>query len=139
MKYFLFFTLSILLAGCAKTPDEEAAPTLANIKALYQSGKYQQALDSITSLRERYPQAIESRKQALVIWQDASLKIAQNEVANTDRQLQETLQQLGSATDRALRNRLAFRRDSLQARYEAMCGVVRMIHMRQKAQDKTKP
>ena len=29
-------------------------------------------------------------------------------------------------------SKFGVRRDSLKARYEAMCGVVRMIHMRQK-------
>ena len=40
--------------------------------------------------------------------------------------------QLQPETDRYRRNMLGVRRDSLKARYEAMCGVVRMIHMRQK-------
>ena len=105
---------------------------LAKINSLYNSGKYKETLDSITVLRDRYPMAIETRRKALVIWQDASLKMAQAEVAQTDVRLQQVTRQLADATDRHTHNILAVRRDSLQARYDAMCGVVRMIHMRQK-------
>ena len=69
------------------------------------------------------------------MWQDASLKMAQADVAATDMLLQQTIQELENATSLQQRNMLTYKRDSLQARYEAMCGVVRMIHMRQK-QDK---
>ena len=58
--------------------------------------------------------------------------MAQADVARTDVQLQQVTAQLQTAADRLTRNRLAVRRDSLKARYDAMCGVVRMIRMRQK-------
>ena len=105
---------------------------LAQIDSLYNKGNYSAALDSITQLRERFPKAVEARKHALKVWQDASLKMAQDDVAKTDILLQETESQLQTETDRYRRNMLGVRRDSLKARYEAMCGVVRMIHMRQK-------
>lgn len=136
MKQILSFAaMAILLAGCAQTEDEKAAASLAKIDSLYAKGKYSEALDSITSLRAHYPAAINARKHALKVWQDASLKMAQADVAATDMRLQQTLQELENATSLLQRNMLAYKRDSLQARYEAMCGVVRMIHMRQK-QDK---
>ena len=83
-------------------------------------------------LRDRYPKAVVARTEALRIWQDASLKMAQADVAATDNRLQEVEQELRTTTDRYRRNMLGVKRDSLQARYEAMCGVVRMIRMRQK-------
>ena len=133
MKHLLFFAIAaVLLCGCAQTDDEKARPLLARIDSLYNNGKYQAALDSITQLRERFPMAVEARKHALTVWQDASLKMAQNEVAQTDIQLQATEQQLAAETNRYRRNLLGVKRDSLKARYEAMCGVVRMIHIRQK-------
>ena len=46
--------------------------------------------------------------------------------------MQEVEQELRTTTDRYRCNMLGVKRDSLQARYEAMCGVVRMIRMRQK-------
>ena len=132
MRYILFFTFAILLSGCAQTDDEKAASLLATINSLYENGKYKETLDSITILRERYPMAIESRRKALAVWQKASLKMAQADVARTDLLLQETTQRLDSATTRLERNRLTLKRDSLKARYDAMCAVVRMIHKRQK-------
>lgn len=122
------------LVACAPTEDEKAQPTLDNIEKLYAEGKYAATLDSITSLRERFPMAVEARKKTLKIWQDASLKMAQKDVADTDVRLQEAIRMAENETDRLKRALLGAKRDSLQARYEAMCGVVRMIRMRQKQQ-----
>ena len=105
---------------------------LAKIDSLYEKGRYKEVLDSIVSLRTTYPSAVETRKKALVIWQNASLKIAQEDVARTDVMLQETLRKIEAETDLGKANLLRVKRDSLKARYEAMCGVVKMIHMRQK-------
>lgn len=121
------------LVACAPTEDEKAQPTLDNIEKLYAEGKYAATLDSITSLRERFPMAVEARKKALKIWQDASLKMAQKDVADNIK-LQEAIRMVENETDRLKRALLGAKRDSLQARYEAMCGVVRMIRMRQKQQ-----
>lgn len=132
MRHIWFFIIIMALAGCAKTDDEKAKPLLAKINTLYAGGKYREALDSIVVLRDRYPKAVVARTEALRIWQDASLKMAQADVAATDNRLQEVEQELRTTTDRHRRNMLGVKHDSLQARYEAMCGVVRMIRMRQK-------
>ena len=122
----------MLFTACAKTDDEKAQDLLVQIDQLYAKGKYKETLDSITVLRDRFPMALESRRKALAIWQKASLAMAQKDVANTDIRLQEVARQIEETTDRLTRNMLLVKRDSLQARYEAMCGVVRMIHARQK-------
>ena len=132
MRHIWVFIIIMALAGCAKTDDEKAKPLLAKINTLYAGGKYREALDSIVVLRDRYPKAVVARTEALRIWQDASLKMAQADVAATDNRLQEVEQELRTTTDRYRCNMLGVKRDSLQARYEAMCGVVRMIRMRQK-------
>lgn len=137
MKKFTLITLvALALASCAKTDDDMAQKMLARINSLYESGNYRAALDSITVLRDRYPSAIEARKAALVVWQNASLKMAQADVAQTDILLQQTIAKIASTTDRYERNLLGVKRDSLQARYDAMCGVVKMIRMRQKQEQK---
>lgn len=59
-------------------------------------------------------------------------KLAQADVASTDIKLQEMTEALKTETNLYRRNMMTVKRDSLQARYEAMCGVVRMIHLRQK-------
>ena len=122
----------MLFTACAKTDDEKAQDLLAQIDQLCAKGKYKETLDSITVLRDRFPMALESRRKALVVWQKASLAMAQKDVANTDIRLQEVARQIEETTDRLTGNMLLVKRDSLQARYEAMCGVVRMIHARQK-------
>ena len=132
MKYILTIILAAVLVGCSESDEQKAERMLAQIDSLYEKGQYKEALDSIVSLRTTYPSAIDIRKKALRIWQNASLKIAQKDVAQTDVLLQETLRMIDSETDLRKANMLRMRRDSLQARYEAMCGVVKMIHMRQK-------
>ena len=137
MKKFTLITLvALALASCAKTDDDMAQKMLTRINSLYESGNYRAALDSITVLRDRYPAAIEARKAARVVWQNASLKMAQADVAQTDLLLQQTIAKIASTTDRYERNLLGVKRDSLQARYDAMCGVVKMIRMRQKQEQK---
>lgn len=122
----------MLLSACSQSEEDKAKPLLAKIDSLYKSGNYRATLDSIVQLREHYPQAIEARKMALRLWQNASLKLAQADVASTDIKLQEMTEALKTETNLYRRNMMTVKRDSLQARYEAMCGVVRMIHLRQK-------
>uniref|UniRef100_A0AB33J3U9 Tetratricopeptide repeat protein n=1 Tax=Prevotella sp. GTC17254 TaxID=3236794 RepID=A0AB33J3U9_9BACT len=128
----ILLIITIWLVSCAPTEDEKAASLVQSIDSLYAQGKYADALDSIESLRRTYPMAIESRKHALTVWQNASLKLAQSDIAITDSALQATIAIIQASTSIGERNRLGVRRDSLKARYEAMCGVVRMIRMRQK-------
>lgn len=132
MKYVSVIIALLLLVGCKESEDAKAAAALLQIQSLYEDGKYSEALDSIMSLREHQPTAIEARKQALKIWQDASLKMAQNDIAHTDSSLHATLEAIKVEQNLYKANMLRVKRDSLQARYEAMCGVVRMIHARQK-------
>lgn len=105
---------------------------MSQIDSLYERGCYSETLDSIVSLRSNYPQALSQRKKALEIWREASLKLAQNDIAKTDSALQTTLQLIEGETNLYQANMLRAKRDSLKARYEAMCGVVRMIHLKQK-------
>ena len=104
---------------------------MSEIQQLYDKGHYRATLDSIMGLRKDYPEAVKARKAALKIWQNASLHMAQSDVATTDSTLQATLATLQTAQDLRTKNLLRVRCDSLKARYEAMCGVVRMIHYRQ--------
>lgn len=124
----------VLLVSCAKemSEDDKAAPLLSQIDSLYNKGEYRATLDSIESLRSKFPRAIESRRHALVVWQEASLRMAQEDIARTDSALQVATRMIERETDIYKRNMMGVRRDSLKARYEAMCGVVRMIRLRQK-------
>lgn len=131
-KLITFFVLLLVLAGCSSTPEEQATGLMTQIESLYEAGQYKAALDSIEMLRMRFPRAVEARKKALVIWNDASLKMAQADIAVTDSALLATEALMAQETEIFKRNMLGVRRDSLKARYEALCGVVRMIKLRNK-------
>lgn len=131
-KYILAIIVLVSCFACQPTEDEKAAPLMKKIEMLYHDGQYQAALNAITQLRARHPRAIKSRQRALVIWQDASLKMTQQDVGSTDSALQATIQQMNSERSLFRRNQLRVKRDSLMVRYDALCGTVRIIHARQK-------
>lgn len=131
-KYMWLILCTLLICSCTPSEDEKAARLLSQIKTLYKDGCYNEALDSIMALRMRFPKAIESRKEALRILQNASLKQAQADIAQTDSALQTVLRNIPMESNLYKANMMRVERDSLKARYEAMCGVVRMIRMRQK-------
>lgn len=133
MKKATLLTLAAmaLMASCQKTEDEKAASLMNKIDSLYKAGNYQATLNAITRLRANHPKAVESREKALKIWQDASLKMTQAEIGRTDSALQATIAQYGAEKDLYKKNMLRVKRDSLQVRYDALCGTVRVIHKRQ--------
>lgn len=127
----LLLLLLVTLTACEQTADEKAEPLMAEIETLYEQGQYELVLDSITSLRRQFPEAVEARKRALTLWQEASLKLTQADIARTDSALQVAIRQLNEARTIRERNFIGIRRDSLQIRYDALCGTVRVIHKRQ--------
>lgn len=133
MKKATLLTLAAmaLMASCQKTEDEKAASLMNKIDSLYKAGNFQATLNAITRLRANHPKAVESREKALKIWQDASLKMTQAEIGRTDSALQATIAQYGAEKDLYRKNMLRVKRDSLQVRYDALCGTVRVIHKRQ--------
>lgn len=133
MKKATLLTLAAmaLMASCQKTEDEKAASLMNKIDSLYKAGNYQATLNAITRLRANHPKAVESREKALKIWQDASLKMTQAEIGRTDSAQQATIAQYGAEKDLYRKNMLRVKRDSLQVRYDALCGTVRVIHKRQ--------
>lgn len=129
--FFLTAVAAVTLLSCGPTESDNAAALVAQIEQLYANGKYQTVLDSITSLRQRYPREVEARRRVLPIWQDASLRIAQADIARTDSALQATIVEMEAAKTIRERNFIGIRRDSLQVRYDVLVGTVRVIHRRQ--------
>jgi len=124
----------MLAVSCGEKKAEPSALLLNKIETLYAKGKYQAALDSITRLRDTYPMAIEARKRCLVLWDEATLKLTQIDIGNTDVLLQSTLQRIETERDRYTANMLRVKRDSLQARYEALCAIAHKIQAKKKKQ-----
>lgn len=129
--FFLTAVAAVMLLSCGPTESDNAAALVAQIEQLYADGKYQTVLDSITSLRQRYPKEVEARRRVLPIWQDASLRIAQADIARTDSAFQTTIAEMEAAKTIRERNFIGIRRDSLQVRYDVLVGTVRVIHRRQ--------
>lgn len=129
--FFLTAVAAVTLLSCGPTESDNAAALVAQIEQLYADGKYQTVLDSITSLRQRYPKEVEARRRVLPIWQDASLRIAQADIARTDSALQATIAEMETAKTIRESNFIGIRRDSLQVRYDVLVGTVRVIHRRQ--------
>ena len=123
----------LVATGCEHKKDEGAATMLTEIEQLYEQGNYKAALDSIVLLRARFPKALAERQRALRIWQEASLKRAQEDIALTDSALQAVTAQMQAETRIYERNMLGVKKDSLQVRYEALIGEVRII--RKKMED----
>lgn len=129
--FFLTAVAAVTLLSCGPTESDNAAALVAQIEQLYADGKYQTVLDSITSLRQRYPKEVEARRRVLPIWQDASLRITQADIARTDSALQATIAEMEAVKTIRERNFIGIRRDSLQVRYDVLVGTVRVIHRRQ--------
>ncbi len=140
MRHFIILTIvmagMLCFSSCRqKTQDDMAAEMIVDIEASVRRGDFRSALDSIVVLRSRYPKAVEARKKALALHEEASLQQAQYEAAKTDSLLKETLKQIETAPTLLLQNMLRDKRDSLQARYDAEMGVVKIIRARQNGKE----
>ena len=122
----MIFTVALCIA-CGQTDEERAGEAIARIETLYYNKEYRQALDSIKTLRKRYPKAINARKKALEFWQKASLRITQNDIAHTDSALQAVQRQIAQYGNRVYPAALRIKHDSLQIRYDVLCSTVRVI------------
>lgn len=131
MRKLLLLAALACLTACQPSADKLAEPLMQRIDSLYQHNDYQGTLNAIRELRAEHPKATECRKRALKIWQEASVKMAQADIARTDSALQAVTAQYNAAQTIRERNFIGIKKDSLQIRYDALCGTVRVIHRRQ--------
>lgn len=135
------------LASCTDKKATEAQRLLDEAQKQYAAGAYERTLTLIDSLRSAFPEAIEQRKTALTLFQDASEKLAQQQAEATDKLLHEAENLLatlkntveehkrsGSATAEELTELtlLKIRKDSLQARFDTQCATVKFIREKRK-------
>lgn len=149
MKQILisFAILTVMMVSCRPSAEERGEKMLRQIESAYQQGQYDEALVLINSLRRDYPKAVNARKKALRIYQNAVLKKAQKDLAHTDTFLErinkeyeqartraEAAKQVGTATAQQLSDvtRLRILRDSLQVRFDTQVARIRFIHKKQK-------
>ncbi len=146
-KAILYSTtaLTVILCGCSNS-HQEAQALMDNIRQKYAAGKYQEAINSIDSLRKKYPEEIELRKEALKVYQDAALKMAQRNLERADSTLLtmtaayeklkaevEAKKNNGSATAEELSRvtMMKIKLDSVRARFDAEVARVKFIHKKQ--------
>lgn len=129
---YILMAVALMAVSCNKQEAKPEDVLLEKIENMYQSGQYQTALDSIVRLRDQYPMAIEARKRCLVLWNEATLKLTQIDIGKTDIELESVKQRIATERNLYNANMLRVRRDSLQARYEALCAIAHKIQDKKK-------
>ena len=138
----------MLTVSCGGSDAQQAAENmLEQAEKYFSEGSYDRAKIAIDSLRKVYPGAVETRKKALKLFQNISLKEAQEDLAVTDSALQavtldykyikdkvdrdkaeltDTAEELESLT------RTKMKLDSLKVRFDMQCAKIKYIHKKQK-------
>ena len=136
------------LTSCDGNGSRQTAESLLEeARQLFSDGDYDRALAKIDSLRKVFPNAIETRKKALTLYQSISLKQAQEDLAHTDSILQELAHDYNyqkakvdkdremlraTAEELQMLNETKVRLDSLKVRFDMQCAKIKYIHKKQK-------
>lgn len=140
-------TFITFFVSCKDEKADALEKLMTEIRDDFKAERDSDCLVAIDSLRTRFPKAVNERKEALVLYQKASLRIAERDLAKTDLALEEAkskfnnMQQSvnahkesGVATAQELTDLTLQRmnRDSLQVRFDVLCAKIKYIHKRQK-------
>ena len=118
-RLFLSTMALLMLWSCGENEaQKQAEAMLEKAGTCFEQGQYNQALIVIDSLRKVYPNAIDTRKKALKLYQDIELKKTQQELLVTDSLLQAVNHDM--------------KRDSLRTQTEVLGAKIRYIHKKQK-------
>ena len=139
---------TLLLLSCGEnSTQKQAEEMLTKAGSFYEQGQYNEALTVIDSLRKIFPNAIDTRKKALKLYQDIELKKAQQELLITDSLLQAVNHDYAYQQEKVDRDKAALcatpeeltmltltrmKRDSLRTQYEVLGAKIRYIHKKQK-------
>ncbi len=147
LHLIIYIVLAATLAGCAEQQDRELKALVTEMRESYAEGRDSACLAAIDTLRAKFPKAIAERKEALKLYQEASLRIAQKQLAYVDsaleaekyifRTMEKTVaahKEKGIATAEELTalTRKRMLRDSLQTQFDVLCAKIKYIHKRQK-------
>ncbi len=148
LKFIIVLSAAAVIMACGGKNDRQAADELLQqAKTLFQQQKYEAALTSLDSLRSKYHDQIEARKQGIKLRQDIELKKAQNELAVVDsallattkyyndiKAIAEKAKNAGIATAKQLDEvtMQRMKRDSLQVKFDILGGQIRYIHQKQR-------
>lgn len=147
-KIITLLTAAALLEACGGDSTHRQAETLLDeANAAYEQGLYDDALRTIDSLRKVHPNAIDTRRKALKLYQDVELRKAQQQLAAADSLLQIVQHDLDYQQEKVDRDKAALRatpeeltmltrtrmrRDSLRTQCEVLGSKIRYIHKKQK-------
>ena len=144
----LLFAITVVLVSCGGNDAQKTAEDmLEKAEKYFSEGSYDRAKITIDSLRKVYPGAVETRKKALKLFQDISLKEAQEDLALTDSIMQavsldykyikdkvekDKAQLRATAEELELMTRTKMKLDSLKVRFDMQCAKIKYIHKKQK-------
>ena len=152
MKNRLIITIcvaaAVVMTACSSNDAQKSAEgMLEKAEKYFSEGSYDRAKIAIDSLRKVYPGAVETRKKALKLFQDISLKEAQEDLALTD----SIMQKVGldykyikekvekdkaelrvTAEELELLTRTKMKYDALKVRFDMQCAKIKYIHKKQK-------
>ena len=152
MKNRLIITIcvaaAVVMTACSSNDAQKSAEgMLEKAEKYFSEGSYDRAKIAIDSLRRVYPGAVETRKKALKLFQDISLKEAQEDLALTDSIMQKVgldykyikekvekdkAELRATAEELELLTRTKMKYDSLKVRFDMQCAKIKYIHKKQK-------
>ena len=147
LHLIIYIALAATLAGCAEKQDREQTALVTEMRESYAEGRDSACLAAIDTLRAKFPKAIAERKEALKLYQEASLRIAQKQLAYVDSALEaeknifQTMEKsvaahkakgIATAEELTALTRKRMLRDSLQTQFDVLCAKIKYIHKRQK-------
>ena len=152
MKNHLIITIcvaaAVVMTACSSNDAQKSAEgMLEKAEKYFSEGSYDRAKIAIDSLRKVYPGAVETRKKALKLFQDISLKEAQEDLALTDSIMQKVgldykyikekvekdkAELRATAEELELLTRTKMKYDSLKVRFDMQCAKIKYIHKKQK-------
>ena len=152
MKNRLIITIcvaaAVVMTACSSNDAQKSAEgMLKKAEKYFSEGSYDRAKIAIDSLRKVYPGAVETRKKALKLFQNISLKEAQEDLAVTDSALQAVTLDYKYIKDKVNRDKAELRAtaeeletltrtkmklDSLKVRFDMQCAKIKYIHKKQK-------
>ena len=133
----------LTMTACSSNDAQRAAEDmLVKAEKYFSEGSYDRAKIAIDSLRKVYPGAVETRKKALKLFQDISLKEAQEDLALTDsimqkvgldyKYIKDKVEIRATAEELELLTRTKMKYDSLKVRFDMQCAKIKYIHKKQK-------
>ena len=143
--------IMLIMVSCSDNSKERATNLLEQAATAEQQGMHEKALELIDSLRHTYPKAIEQRGKAIEIYRAATeakfqenVKIHDELVKAFDEQLNqkekevEKRRKAGIATEEDYTALTTIRsmRDSVKARFDAECAVIRKIRQKSLSENK---